>query len=100
MANLVPLHIDKDTGKIVARKSSTGTGTGTGTASGFLFTQLAPITTWVITHNKDSKKLITQIYDLSGNMILPENVQIVDSNTVIVTFNVPQAGTGHLLFFD
>ena len=102
MANLVPLHIDKDTGKLVAKPITTTGGGGGGPptgASGYIHEQPSASTTWTITHNQESTNLICQVYTLSGEMILPNSLTIVNINTVQITFAVPQDGSAHIVFF-
>lgn len=101
MANLVPVHIDKDTGRFVA-KDIVGTGGGgpiTG-ASGYLHTQASPSTIWTIVHGQDTKKIIHKIFDSNYNEVFPDNVQYIDTNTVVVTFGTAMNGFVHLMFFE
>jgi len=98
MSNLVPLHIDKDTGRIVA----TGTpaiNTGGGSASGFEFIIGVASTVWHIEHNANLTTLLCQAYDDIGELIMPEAIKITDSNIVDIFFNAPITGTAHLIFF-
>lgn len=99
MANLVPLHLDKDTGDIVARGGPTSSG-GAATASGFLYEQIVPAAVWPIPHNEENDKVLVQIYDEVGEFTLPNEILIVDINTVQITFNTPMAGTAHIMFFS
>lgn len=97
MANLVPLHIDKDSGRIVAR----GFGVGVGTvARGYLYEQITTSATWVISHNRSNDLVLVQVYDEVGELTSPDKVLIVDINTVTITFGSPMAGTAHILFFS
>lgn len=57
-------------------------------------------TTWTITHSMASLNVIVQIVDSSGYVIIPNEIQIVDANTVTVTFNTTQTGTARLIFLD
>ena len=95
--NLVPLFIDKFTGILVASKNNNGNGNGNNT--GFEHIQNVPIFTWNIQHNFNNKKLICQIYDNNDRMIIPDEIQIVDDNTVQVTFTFQQAGSAKIVFF-
>ena len=97
MANLVPLHIDKDTGNIVARGGATG-GSG-GSGKGFLYEQLSPAAVWNIPHGQGSDKVLIQIYDDTGELTFPNEILIIDLANVTVNFNDPMAGTAHLIFF-
>lgn len=106
MANLVPIHIDKETGELVATgevitgPSSPGGGTGGDLSPGFLYEQAAPASIWNIIHNSGSEQLVCQIYTPAGQFILPDNILIIDGDIVQVTFGVPQDGRAHLLFFE
>ena len=53
--------------------------------------------TWTITHSIGSDKVITQIYDDSQKLILPDDIDIYDANTVVITFTTPQTGRALLL---
>ena len=95
MANLVPLHIDKETGRIVAR----GGHGGGRFAIGFLFEQLIPSAVWTIPHNQSNDRVLVQVYETTGEFILPDEITIVDINTVQITFGTAMEGTAHLVFF-
>lgn len=44
-------------------------------------------TTWTVSHNLDANYPVVQIYDENGDMVaFPESVEIIDTNTVEVTF--------------
>lgn len=98
MANLVPLHIDKDTGKIIA-KHTAGSGSG-GSAVGYLFVQSPAANIWIIEHNAGSEQLICQIFDTVGELILPDRLSIIDINTVEIEFAAAMEGRAHLMFFN
>jgi len=100
MAILVPLHIDKETGAIVATAATGSSGGGGALSSGFLYINIVASTTWNIPHNSSSEQLICQVYDTTGEFILPNSIAIVDANNVQVTFAAPQAGKAHLMFFE
>lgn len=102
MANLVPLQLDKETGRIFARGGAGGGGSGGsgGTSSGFLFTQTTPIQTWSIAHNEGNTKALVQVYDTLGHLIIPDDVHIQGGNNIEITFASAQAGTGHIIFFE
>jgi hypothetical protein len=53
--------------------------------------------TWTITHNLNTVYPLVQVYDLNHIMIHPNEVTIVDNNTAIITFTVPQAGVAVLM---
>ena len=95
MANLTPLHLDKDTGNIVARGGSTSTNL----ADGYLYEQLVPATVWPIPHNRGTDQVLVQVYDEFGEFTIPNKIDILDINNIEVTLNAPMQGTVHILFF-
>lgn len=103
MANLVPLHVDKDTGELVATRNpgtgGGGGGGGGGVGEGFLFIQGLASPVWTIIHNAGTDLLLTQVYTVGGDLIIPDEITIVDINTVELTFGSPQAGRAHIVFF-
>lgn len=94
MSNLVPVHIDKDTGKLVAKSNAAVSG-----ALGHEHKQLIPATTWTIEHSGGTTFLIQRIFDINHFEIIPDGFQIVDDDTVKVYFSTPQTGFAHLIFF-
>lgn len=54
----------------------------------------SPATTWVATHNFGTEAVIVNTQNNSSPklMILPDRIQITDTNTVTVTWNTAQAG--------
>lgn len=59
-----------------------------------------PQVVWVITHNLNSENVIIQAFDQSKFVIIPNTIQIVDSNTVQLTFNTAQNGVARVIFLD
>jgi len=100
MANLVRLHLDKDTGRIVAGGEVTQTGGAPAvTKNGFLFTQSTASGLWTIDHFAGTTLLLVQVFDTGGNLIIPDNIHIVDINTIEVSFGTPATGTARIVFF-
>jgi len=105
MANLVPLHIDKETGEIVATRNP-GVGGGTSTApglqgaEGWLHIQSVASDTWTIPHNQGSDLVLVQVYTTAGELIIPDDVTIVDINTIEILFAAPDTGRAHIIFFE
>ncbi len=95
MTNLVPIHIDKDTGELVARPISSGTPL----AQGHLHTQTAPTTVWIINHGRDTDQVLVQVYNINRELIIPDKVRIFNLTTIRVEFVSPQDGFAHLVFF-
>lgn len=104
MANLVPLHLDKDTGELVAtRNPGTGGGGGPvvpGNAEGYLHIQNIASAVWSIPHNQATDLVLTQVYTTGGDLIIPDEITLVDINTVEITFTSPITGRAHLIFFE
>lgn len=92
-SNLIPLHLDKNTGGIVAKDVESGY------TAGFLYTQSTPSLTWTIKHNTNTNDFILQVYNESGNQVIPNEVVVVDINTVRVNFLVAQAGKATIVLF-
>ncbi len=104
MANLVPLHLDKDTGELVATRNPAGSGGGgggplEGVGEGFLHIQGLSSDLWTISHNKGTDLLLCQIYTTPGDLIIPDVLTLIDINTVEVTFSTPITGRAHIIFF-
>jgi hypothetical protein len=104
MANLIPLHLDKDTGRLVAKDIVGGGGGGETLPAGlyrtygYVYTEAFASNIWNITHNFGYDKAIVQIYDTNGEPILPDNIDIVDENQIIVNFTALQEGHAHIIF--
>jgi hypothetical protein len=47
---------------------------------------------WSVEHNLDTPNAIVQSYNSDNYQIIPENVKIVDSNNILVTFSTPETG--------
>jgi hypothetical protein len=52
---------------------------------------------WTITHNLNTRRIQTTIYDQNWEQIIPENVKIENANTVIVSFG--NSITGRAMIF-
>ena len=49
-------------------------------------------TTWNITHNLNSQELVINVWDSSDNRIYPDQVHIVDDNSIQLTFTTATSG--------
>lgn len=56
--------------------------------------------TWTVTHNLNSTNVIVQVVDAAGYVVIPNEIQIVDADTVTVTFGTVQTGTVRVIFLD
>ena len=98
MSNLVPLHLDKETGRFVASNKASGI-VPIGGAFGYVHHQIVASSIWSIPHNGNTNHVICQIYDNSYNLLLSDELHIVDINNIQVTFGVPQDGFAHIIMF-
>ena len=97
MSNLVPVYIDKDTGRFVTRPP-VGQTTGSG-ATGYVHTQSTPAVIWSIPHGGNTKLLVHRIFDENYEEIIPDRFRIIDENNVEVRFAVAITGVVHLIYF-
>lgn len=65
---------------------------------GYQHNQASPATTWTITHNKNNKRLVAQVYDNTDSLIYPNSINITE-NTVVIEFTTPATGTANIMFF-
>lgn len=59
-----------------------------------------PAAEWIVAHNFNSENVIVQCFDDTKSVIIPESIQILDINTVKITFNTVQAGVVRVIFLD
>ena len=65
-----------------------------------VLTVSSPAMTWTITHNLNSENVIVQAFDTDKFVIIPSTIQVVDEDTVELTFNTAQAGVARVIFLD
>ena len=51
---------------------------------------------WTIDHELNSNRVLVQIFDMQGNVIIPDEIDCGQRNRVRVKFATPQAGTALL----
>lgn len=96
--NYVATFVELTTGKMVARPGGGGGG-GSSNVQGYTHVQSVPVNTWVINHAGDSLNVNVQIYNDTNNQIMPDEVIVVNDQTVHVEFNVPMTGKAQILMF-
>jgi hypothetical protein len=99
MTNLVQLHLDKDTGEVIAKSITGGGGGGLTNVFGYVHYQYIEDTTWVIEHNGNTTFVVVQIFDTDERLILPDDIDIIDANTIHVKFTAVLDGRAHVLLF-
>ena len=95
---------------ILSGSGSDGGGTGIGlyhhTANRPINSTDVGSNTWSVTHNLNNRNPIVQIYEetsnasgiiLTGSMVLPDEINIIDENNLTITFSTNVAGTATVL---
>lgn len=70
---------------------------------GYIATVGSALDTWTITHNRNSTDCIIQVYEASGatwKLIMANDVEITNANTITIKFGAAQAGRAHIMFFN
>lgn len=62
--------------------------------------QVAAGSNWTFVHARASHNPTVTIYDDDNHQVLPDDVEIIDDDTLTVRFNTPMAGRAVCLFFD
>jgi|TARA_B110000908_G_scaffold42313_1_gene51508 hypothetical protein len=71
----------------------TNISTSPGYAQSIKLVQSTPATVWTLTHNIGDRYPTIQVFDTSGNKIIPGRVEMVDENSLKVYFSSATAGT-------
>jgi hypothetical protein len=66
----------------------------------YTFQQSSAATTWTITHNLATTTPLVQIYDNTQKMLIPDEVTIVNSNSLTVTFGSALSGMAVIMYGD
>lgn len=56
--------------------------------------------TWVVNHNQASTVYVAQVFDDSGRVIIPGEIETTSANTITVMFNVPTSGHITVIFLE
>lgn len=91
-------------GQVLAKVNGVLVGTSVSALSGGLrkaiLTVAVATETWSINHGLNSEDVIIQAYDENKFVIIPNSIQIVDSNNIELTFSSAQAGVARIVFLD
>lgn len=64
---------------------------------GYSFMQVTPILVWNIAHNGGSENIHAQIFTPTKEVLLPDKINVIDSNNISIEFLTPQAGKAQIL---
>jgi hypothetical protein len=56
--------------------------------------------TWTVVHNLNTGSPLVQVYDTTGNMLIPGEITPTDNNTVSISFGSPETGRVVVMFGD
>ena len=65
-----------------------------------ILTVSEPSDLWIINHNLGYDDVIVQCFDENNFVLIPDTTQIVDMNTIRITFTNPQKGVARVIFLD
>jgi hypothetical protein len=65
-------------------------------SSSYLFVQNTPSTTWNINHNLDYLYPSVTVFDGGRKQILPKEIQTLDSQSLLITFDAAEAGYAYV----
>jgi len=85
---MVPSGVElTDANNLLAIWSSYTIGYGVISKSSIIWTETTAKDTWVIDHKLGSDSIIVQFFDMDNYMMNPDQVQIINRNRVVVTFD-------------
>jgi hypothetical protein len=64
----------------------------------YTYYQASPADVWQIQHNKGSDRFVYNVYDDTSGIILPDQVVVVDTSTIEISFSVPVSGRCTFVF--
>lgn len=99
--NITPLNVDRTTGRLHAHAGNNNgackpPNNNATCVYGYNHDEIFPSTVWFIAHNFESDQVLAKVYDTTGDEIIPDEIQVVDINTLQITFNSPMAGKADL----
>lgn len=97
MANEVQIFLDKDSGQLKAKPNAGGGGGGN--ALGYTHDQVVPALVWSVIHGLNTTNILYQIFDSTGESLIPDRFKVIDANSVEVDFSVVQNGKLQIISF-
>ncbi len=96
------LSINADTGKVTISGDLEVIGSNTVSDPAvrtYEHVQATASTTWTVLHAKYSHNPTVTVFDTDGITVIPDKIQIIDDNVLILYFNTAQAGRAVCIFF-
>ncbi len=66
----------------------------------YVETVSSALATWTVIHNQGSTNFIAQVFDSDGKVIIPNEIETTDSNTVTVKLGTAATGSIRIIFLD
>lgn len=74
-------------------------GGGGGNTFGYTHEQSTAANIWTVVHGRQTLRAQVQVWDENFELIIPENVKIIDANTVQISFTQSMRGSATLILF-
>lgn len=55
---------------------------------------------WIVNHSQNSNVYVAQVFDSTGRVIIPDEIETTDVDTITVHFNTPVAGKITIIFLE
>lgn len=98
-SNLTNVFFDKETGEFILRDISIDTGAFN--LVGVVHLQPVASTLWTIVHNLGSENIsgVHVIEGSTNDQVFPDNVEVIDINTIEISFTEAMSGKATLVLF-
>lgn len=70
-----------------------------GDVFGFRYTQATPSAAWTIIHGGNTQNVQISVWDMDNNIIIPDAINIMNNNTVVILFGTAMIGRAILMLF-
>lgn len=101
--NIVPIQMDRTSGRFIATDEGIAGGgvcpqpVGALCTWGYTHEETIPSVLWTIEHNFGTDRVVAQVFDATGTEVFPNQITVLDINTVLIDFGAPQDGTANLV---
>jgi hypothetical protein len=72
----------------------------TGTTNSYTHDQTTASSSWTVVHNLNAGNPLVQVYDNTGNMLIPNSVVPINNNSLTITFGTSITGRAVIMFGD